>query len=135
MENLVLFLVDLVMVCSARGASAGDTAENSVTFEVDLTTETRCLHDDYYFDVYPGDSIAFTWTEREPAPDVVTTDANNDPYPLFGGTGTYTVPGLYTIPPDVPESVYPIISCSYIGKCRCLRVCSIRGNVNVRKRT
>ena len=123
MKKLILALCVLGVMCSARGVSAGETDEKSVTFEFLMTSETLCLNDDYYFEVRPGDSIAFTWTAREPAPEVVTTDANHDRYPLFGGTGIYTVPGLYTIPTDVPEGTYYL---TRIGG-------PVRGTVNVRR--
>lgn len=125
MKQLVLALCVLGLVCSARGASASDTEAKSVTFEFAITPETLCFNDDYYFEVHPGDAIAFTWTARAPAPEVVTTDATHDRYPLFGGTGIYTVPGLYTLPPDVLEGTY------YLGQVGG----TVRGTVNVRKRT
>jgi hypothetical protein len=125
MKQLVLALLVLGLVCAARGASASDTEERPVLFEVDMTcTKPPCETDDFYFEVYPGDSIAFIWTARDPAPadELVTTDANDDLYPLFGGTGTYTVPGIYTIPPYVPEGTYAAASVSGFLRGRVLRL-------------
>ena len=113
MKQLVLALLVLGLVCSTRGASASDTDERPVLFEVDMNcTEPPC--DNLYFEVYPGDAIAFIWTARDPASkdEIETTDANGAPYPLFGGTGTYTAPGIYTIPPDVPEGTYSFLTVS-----------------------
>jgi hypothetical protein len=118
MKQLVLVLLVLGLVGAASGAAAGDT------FEVDMTTETVCFSiDDYDFDVRPGDSIAFTWTARDSAPDVETTDAENNLYPLFSGSGIYPVPGIYTIPPDIPEGIYYL---RQIGG-------TVRGRINVKR--
>jgi hypothetical protein len=123
MKQLVLVLLVLGLVGAVSGAAAGNTEEQDVAFEVDMTTETVCFSGDYDFDVRPGDSIVFTWTARDSAPEAETTDAENNLYPLFGGSGIYPVPGIYTIPPDIPEGTYYL---RQIGG-------TVRGRINVKR--